>query len=362
MHRGTILALLGLLPLGCFHPLKLTSFSRVQMDHPLEAHLHTDSAAPPPSRTDSRVSAMPLDGCCLGRCEPKVALLDVDGLLFNQNMTGVGSVGDNPVSLFKEKLVAAAAEPGVCAVVLRINSPGGTVNSSEVMSHELHDFRARTGLPVVACALDTAAGGAYLLAAGCDRIIAQATSVVGGVGVIWNGYDLRRAMGLQSISVQTIKAGDYIDLGTTMRQYSEAETNMLQGMANDYHRHFKSLLRQGRPRIAEKCSLYGEADIDPLDGRVFAAGQAVACGLVDQLGYLDDAVAAARQLAGQPQARLVLFHRANDPAFSAYSVTPNTPMQGTLLPYSIPGADRPKTPAFLFMWVPEPTVERLAGH
>jgi protease-4 len=362
MHRGTILAVLVLLPLGCFHPLKLTSVSRVLVDQPLSAHLNVDSLSPPPTRTDARVRAMPLDDCSGATGEAKLALIDIDGLLFNQNMTGMGSVGDNPVSLFKEKLVAATTEPGICALVLRINSPGGTVNSSELMFQELHDFRARTGLPVVACVLDTAAGGAYLLAAGCDRIIAQATSVVGGIGVIWNGYDLRRAMGLQSITVQTIKAGDYIDLGTTLRQYSEAERNILQGMSNDYHQHFKALLRQCRPQISSKCSVYGETDIDPLDGRVFAAVQAVRCGLVDQLGYLDDAVAVARQLVGQPRAHLVLLHRANDPAFSAYAVTPNTPVQGTVIPYSIPGVDRPKTPAFLFMWLPEPTIERLTGR
>ncbi len=137
---------------------------------------------------------------------------------------------------------------------------------------------------------------------------------------------------------------------------------MLQGMANDYHQHFKALLRQSRPQIAEKCRVYGEADIDPLDGRVLAAIQAVGCGLVDQLGYLDDAVAAARFLARQPQAKLILFHRANDPAFSSYAVTPNTPVQTTALPYSMPGADRSKTPTFLFMWMPEPTVERLTGR
>jgi protease-4 len=362
MLRGTILAVLALVPLGCFHPLKLATDSRIRTDEPLQAHLTTDSNPPPPTRATERVVAMPLESCTGEPGEAKVALLDIDGQLFNQNMAGFGSVGDNPVSLFQEKLRAAAHEPGVCAVVLRINSSGGAVNSCELMFHELQAFRTRTRIPVVACVLDTAAGGAYLLAAGCDRIVAQATSVVGGIGVIWNGYDLRRSLGLQSITTQTIKAGDYIDLGSTLRQYSEAEKGMLEGMANDYHKHFKALLHQSRPQIPGRCRLYAEADIDPLDGRVFAGAQGIGCGLVDQLGYLDDAVAAARYLAGQPQARLVLFHRANDPAFSSYTVTPNTPLQTSLLPYSIPGADRPKTPMFLFMWMPEPTVERLTGR
>jgi protease-4 len=360
MRRVAVLTVLALVPAGCCHPLQLATVNRLTVDGPLEAHMRTEATTPPPTRTDARVVAMPLDGCAAG-CA-KVALIDVDGLLFNENMAGPGSVGDNPVSLFQEKLAAAAAEPGVCAVVLRINSPGGTVNASEVMFHQLQDFRVRTRLPVVACVLDTAAGGAYLLAAGCDRIIAHATSLVGGVGVIWIGYDLRRALGQQSISEQVIKAGDHVDLGTTLHLYSDAERNMLHGMVNDYHRHFQYLLRRLRPEIPRRSPVYGEADADPFDGRVFTAIQGAACALVDQLGYLDDAVAAARFLARQPEAGLVLFHRANDPAFSPYAVTPNTPWQTTLFPYSIPGAERVKLPTFLFMWVPEPTVGRLTGR
>jgi protease-4 len=361
MRRATILVLLTFVPLGCFRPIRLLSNNQHSLE-PFKAHLVMEADAPPPTRTGERVVAMPLEGGPAELCTPKVALIDVDGLLLNQNMTGIGSVGDNPVSLFQEKLEAAAAEPGVCAVVLRINSPGGAVNSSEVMFHELQRFRARTKLPVVACALDTAAGGGYLLAAGCDRVLVQPTSVVGGVGVIWNGYNLRETLGLQSIVAQTIKAGPNIDMGSTLRLYSESVRNMLEGMASDYHQHFKGLVRQLRPQIPAQCMLYGEKDADPLDGRVFTGIQAVHCGLADQLGFLDDAVARARQLAGQPEARLLLFRRPDDPGFSTYSVTPNTPVQNTAIPLSVPGLDRTRLPTFLFMWLPEPTVERLSGR
>jgi protease-4 len=269
MLRLAALAVLALVPACCSHPLRLATVNRLSLAEPLEAHLRTEATSPPPTRTDARVVAMPLDGCAAG-CA-RVALIDIDGVLFNENMAGPASVGDNPVSLFQEKLAAAAAEPGVCAVVLRINSPGGTVNASEVMWHQLQEFRARTRLPVVACVLDAAAGGAYLLAAGCDRVVAHATSLVGGIGVIWIGYDLRRALGQQSISEQVIKAGDHVDLGTTLHLYSDAEKNMLQGMANDYHRHFQDLLRQARPQLSRRCAVYGEAEADPFDGRVFAA-------------------------------------------------------------------------------------------
>ena len=70
----------------------------------------------------------------------------------------------------------------------------------------------------------------------------------------------------------------------------------------------------------------------------------------------------ALDLAHQPFGRVVMFHRADDPAYSPFTVTPNTPVQGTLLPFSSPGFDRSKLPLFLFMWLPDPTMERLTGR
>src|SRR5262249_61680729 len=87
---------------------------------------------------------MPVEGA--GGCGrgPKVPLVDVDGLLVNQNLTGPYSSGANPVDLFRARLDAAAADPEVCAVVLRLNSPGGSVTATDIMWHELPAVRQRT--------------------------------------------------------------------------------------------------------------------------------------------------------------------------------------------------------------------------
>src|SRR5260370_27937439 len=109
-------------------------------------------------------------------------------------------------------------------------------------------------------------------------------------------------------------------------------TNQLQGMADEFYERFKSVVRQRRP-------LLNLAEGTSLDGRVFTARQALERGLIDQIGYLDDALAEARRLAGQPEARVVLFHRRNDPGWTPYATTPNIPLQAAFLPYSMPGAD-----------------------
>ena len=88
---------------------------------------------------------------CHWYCRDKVAIIDVDGLIMNARSSGLLSDGDNPVSLFREKLDAATNDKHVKAVVLRINSPGGAVTASDVMYQEVLSFRRDTHKPAVAC-------------------------------------------------------------------------------------------------------------------------------------------------------------------------------------------------------------------
>jgi protease-4 len=287
---------------------------------------------------------------------PKVAVIDVDGLLLNQDFTGFQSLGENPVGLFREKLDAVGRDPDVKAVVLRVNTPGGSVTATDILWHDLLAFRGRTHLPVVACLMDVAAGGGYYLATGADVIVAHPTSVTGGIGVILNLYNLGELLGVLNILPQEIKAGENIDLGSQLRNLPDEAREILEKMANEYHDRFKEVVRRARPRL----DLAREKEI--FDGRVFTAKSALGLGLVDGIGYLDDAVALAAEMGKCPKAAPVLYRRANDPARSLYAVTPNVPLQATLLPVSVPGVDRTKLPAFLYLWQPEPTLPRLGGR
>lgn len=100
-----------------------------------------------------------------GACDAaRIAVLDVDGLLLNLDLTGLYSSGENPVALFRERLDAICDDPLVCAVVVRINSPGGGVTATDIMWHDLLEFKRRKNVPIVACLLDLGTGGAYYLA------------------------------------------------------------------------------------------------------------------------------------------------------------------------------------------------------
>ncbi len=95
----------------------------------------------------------------------------------------------------------------------------------------------------------------------------------------------------------------------------------------------------------------------------YSGDRAVQLHLVDSLGYLDDAVQQARNMAGVPDARIVMYHRCNDRARSPYSITPNVPIQGQIMTMNLPGLDRASLPTFLYLWQPEPTMEKkLSGR
>jgi protease-4 len=325
--------------------------TRVALDGPVETRVAAELN--PVNPNAGRVRAVSVqNGVGTGR----VALVDVDGLILNTPFVGPLSVGENPVALFREKLDAIEADPCVRAVVLRVNSPGGGVSACSSMRRDLERFRERTGLPVVACLMDTAAGGAYYVASAADTIVAGPATVTGGVGVLLNLFNLQDLMGLYNVRPQMIKSGEMVDIGTSARALKPEERALLEAMAGEFHTQIQADIRRSRPKI----------NLDEgrtFDGRIFTGSQAVTRGLADRVGDLDDAI----QVAGQmgcgvttERPRVVLFRRTNDPANSVYAITANIPLHTNLLP-NLPGLDRSKLPTFLSVWQPELTIEKLGG-
>ncbi|MCI0738113.1 MAG: S49 family peptidase [Gemmataceae bacterium] len=348
--RLVLCALLAMTTVGCHQPLRVVSDGRVELTGPLQVPATLDFAPAIPAVKGGKVRAMPLGSCDADPQGPRIALVDVDGLLLNQNLNGSFTLGDNPVAIFQEKLDAVAADANVCAVVVRINSPGGSVTATDMMWHELQRFKTVTGKPVVACLLDVGAGGAYYLATAADHIVAHPTTLTGGIGVIWNSYNLRDFIGLVNILPQSVKAGPNIDMGSTAQALTPEAKNLLQQIADDFHGRFKAIVLKSRPKV-------NPADAKTFDGQIFTAAQAQQRRLIDTIGYLDDAVAAARQLGRCPDAVTVMYHRTNDPAHSPYAVSGHLAPMAPLLPFQIPGLDRSRLPTFLYLWQPEPMLD-----
>ena len=339
-HRWRFAVLMMVALAGCRGPLQAVTQSRVIMHN---------------SAVEDRGPLVEKDVISdQERPQGKIAIVDIDGLLVNSGLIGLASAGENPVSLFREKLDTIAADPCYRAVVLRINSPGGGVTASDIMWRDLRTFQQQTRLPVVACLMDLATGGGYYVATAADHIVAHPTTVTGGIGVILNLYNLRDAMAYFNIEPAPIKSGQYTDLGSPVAPMPEEGRAILQKVADEMHGRFQQVVSQGRPR-------HDASRKEDFDGRVFTASQALQRHLIDSIGYLDDAVAMARELGRCPSATVVMLRRSNDPARSPYATSPNSPIQGGLLPMSIPGMDRSQLPTFLYLWQPEPTYERRAS-
>jgi protease-4 len=336
---------------GCqCHPLRMEATAHVKPELPSVSS--SGPVAPQTVAADHGVD------CECEECAamlPKIAVIDVDGLLVNADMTGLGSAGENPVALFRERLDSVACDPCVRAVVLRINSPGGGVTATDIMWHDLQQFRQKTELPVVACILDVGTGGAYYIATASDSIVAHPTSVTGGIGVILNVYNLSDALAQFNIVSTPVKAGENIDIGTPNTALTKERRKMLQTMADEFHRLFTHVVEDARP--AADAGLKSN-----FDGRVFTASQALERKLIDEVGYLDNAVERAKQLACVQSAKVVMYHRCNDRPRSPYAITPNVPLQNSLIPLSLPGFDRSRMPTFLYLWQPEPTMEKMVGR
>jgi protease-4 len=278
----------------------------------------------------------------------KIALVDVNGLIVNERKPGFLSDGSNPVSEFREKLETAAGDPYVRAVVVRINSPGGAVTASDIMHRDLLAFRQTTGKPVVACLMDVAASGGYYVATACDWIVAHPTTTTGSIGVIMSLYNLEGLCSKLGITSEPIKSGVNKDLGNPARKMTEEERTILQNIVNQYHDQFIAVVCAGRKLPEEYVRRLA-------DGRVYTAAEAKQYGLVDEIGYLDDAIARAKELAGIRDAYVVAYDREGGYRGSIYA-GPRFPSRVDVRVH-VPGLDgvfgtETSAAVFWYLWRP----------
>ncbi|MCC7146517.1 MAG: signal peptide peptidase SppA [Phycisphaeraceae bacterium] len=255
----------------------------------------------------------------------RVAIIDVSGLIHNGERFRLLGRGENPVSLLHEQLQAARQDSRVKAVILRINSPGGTVTASDAMYRQIQRFRQRTGKPVVACLLDVAASGGYYVACSADQIVAYPTTITGSIGVIVQTISLKPALGRIGVETDAITSGPNKDAGSPLSKLTPAQRAMLQKLVDDFYSRFVDVVRQARPAIAP------ERLPQLTDGRVMGGQEALAAGLVDQVGDLYTALDLAKQKAAISNADLVIYHRPSDYVGSPYAQAPSASGQDTAL-------------------------------
>lgn len=277
-------------------------------------------------------------------CRDKVAIIDVSGMILNARSSGLLGDGDNMMSLFRERLDAAERDPHVKAVVLRVNSPGGAVIASDIMYHDLMNFRARTGKPVVVCMMDVAASGAFYLAMAADYVYCHPTTVTGSIGVIMSLYDASGLAAKIGIASNPIKSGPIKDIGNPLREMTDEERAVLQRLVNSFYDQFVHVVCTGRHLPEERVRVLA-------DGRVYAGTEARELGLVDEIGYLDDAIRTAMNMAHLCDTKVVAYDRGGGCRGSVYAGMPNIP-SNINIHLDVPGLSHGHGAAFQYVWEP----------
>ena len=228
-----------------------------------------------------------LSGCMVGK--GKVAVIPLSGTIAGVSQQGLLTTGGISPELVRGYLKKAESDGGVKAVVLRIDSPGGSAAASQEIASEIRRFKDDTGKPVVVSMGDVAASGGYYISVYADKIVANPGTLTGGIGVISQFIYIEGLLEKLGLEMETIKAGEHKDMG--IRPLTDEERQIMQEITDDLYEQFVVAVAEGRSLPV--------ADVETLaTGQLYTGEQALALGLVDELGGLDRAVELASNLAG----------------------------------------------------------------
>ncbi|HXE95646.1 MAG TPA: signal peptide peptidase SppA [Dongiaceae bacterium] len=252
-------------------------------------------------------SPMPLKEQVLeGDGSRKILLLDISGTISEQEKSGglLGRTAPSMVSLVRESLRKAEKDDRIAGLILRINSPGGTVTASDIIHHEIVEFKKRKNVPVLACIMSVGASGGYYVAAAADEIIAHPTAITGSIGVILMKFNVEGLMGKIGVEQQSVKSGDKKDIMSPFRKATPEEIKLGQEIIDQLYGRFLDIV------MARKGNSLTRDELRKLaDGRLYTAGQALEGKLIDRIGYLDDVITSIRRTAGDDRARVVSYYR-----------------------------------------------------
>ena len=280
-----------------------------------------------------------------GTGKAKVLLIEISGVISSQDGDGFVPT-PNLLASVKEQLTRATQDENIRAVVLRINTPGGTVTASDIIHHELKTFRTSRKIPIVASIMDVGASGGYYIAAAADTVLAHPSSVTGSIGVIMLTVNARGLLEKVGLEATAVTSGPRKDMGSPFRTMTTEERAIFQGLIDAFYQRFLSVVQEGRPHLQMD-------QIKKLaDGRIYTGDQAKASGLVDEIGYLEDAVELAKKKAGLTEARVVTYKRPGEYSNNVYSKVLAPGPLASLGNLDLMSFVRGGTPQFMYLWMP----------
>jgi len=282
-----------------------------------------------------------------GEGDAKVLLIDIKGAISNKKK--VSTLGAQTkvgmVDRVREIIKKAEKDNDIKALILRINTPGGTVTSSDIIYHEIKTFKERKKIRVYAVVMDLAASGGYYVAQAADQIIVHPTSLTGSIGVIALKMNLSGLMDKVGVDFEVVKSGDHKDFLSPFRSLTVDERIIFQKTIDDLHQRFVSTIEDNRKQLSRE-------EIAKLaDGRIYTSQQALDAKLIDQIAYMDETEEFIKKDLGLDEIRFVVYHRSGQYKNNIYSSSPVPPS----INFNFVNLNFiPETPGpnFMYLWMP----------
>jgi protease-4 len=210
-----------------------------------------------------------------------------------------GAIMDGEDSFAKKQIDKVRKDDDVVGVVVRIDSPGGTITGSDYIYHHLKELVTERKLPLVVSMGSICASGGYYVAMAvgdqAESIFAEPTTWTGSIGVIIPHFDLSGTLDALEIREDSIASGPLKQMGSPTRPMTAEERKLLQELVDESFKEFKQIVANGRPKFKDDPSA-----LDAIaTGQIFTAKQALDRGLVDKIGFIEEAIARATELAGE---------------------------------------------------------------
>lgn len=250
-----------------------------------------------------------------GKGKEKVLVVHIRGFISDAPQGSL--VGSKP-SVVQETVAQfklAEEDRNVKAIVLQVNTPGGSTTASDILYEELCRLKQKSEVKVVAAMMDVAASGGYYISLPADFIVAHPTTVTGSIGVLFMSPKVIGLMGKIGLQMEVSKSGENKDMGSPFRATSAHESKIMNALIKQLGARFVNLVAKHRN--------VSKSNLDQIaTGRVYLAGEALSVGLIDKVGYLQDAISKAKSLAGLPEdAKVVVYRRTEYPDDNLYNTS-----------------------------------------
>jgi protease-4 len=283
-----------------------------------------------------------------GKEKGKVLVISIRGTISDAPKKKFVSTRPSMVQEVVSQLRKAQKDPEVKAVILKVNSPGGSVTASDILYNEILAYKQKTKAKVVVAMMGVAASGGYYISLPADYILAHPTSVTGSVGVLFLRPDVAGLMDKVGLGVEVSKTGKNKDMGSPFRQATTEERQII----ND-------LIAQLGNRFLDRVAEHRKINPDDLKtistARIFLADDALKLGMVDSIGYLAEAVSQAKKLANLPQdAKIVVYRRTEYPDDNLYNPsTSHYEGRGlSIVSLELPASLTALQAGFYYLWQP----------